>query len=257
MKAMKTKFFSMFLFSILALSACSSTSSALVSRDTALSLLKRFDLEINYTPSRLPPTRYALQEKLSAYQEDDSTTILEAQIDRELDRVNHYSYAKIQGLKENHPYVHESWTYISTDKNITCHYWNGFQDGVWKKERYRLEVKKDEEDWEKTAAEEIHEMNRLYGQMAQTFYQYLADMEEEKQGDYRSDNGMSLTFVTENDTVRYEGNFRDNLYQSGGLWNKKDGTYYQSSVSWNHCDISMPNLDFFPLRETQNASQSA
>lgn len=247
MRTMKTKVLPL-LGIVLFLSACSTSSSPEVSRDAALSLLKRFDLEINYTPSRIPPVRYALQEKMSTYVEDDAYTIEDVQIDRELDRENHYCYAKIQGMKEGHPYIHESWTYISIDKNITCHYWNGYENGKWIKERYRLEVKKSEESWENTASEEIKEMNRLYGQMALTFYQYLLDMKDETNGEYHSNDGTSLTFVSEDDSYRYEGEFQNNLYQSGARINKETGMYYQSKVSWNHCDISMPSLDYFPLR---------
>ena len=64
--------------------------------DEALSMLKKIDREINYTPLTNIPKSYTLKETLSSYQDDDKL-IQDVTIDREIDQNSHYSFVRIKG----------------------------------------------------------------------------------------------------------------------------------------------------------------
>lgn len=229
------------------LGACSASANR-IDREQAVAELKKIDLEINYTPLVEVPSSYVLSETISQY-DDGGYAIENAEISRHIDQRNRYSFARIEGKHEGRPYVHESWTYVSLKHNITCHYYNAVIDGLTRNERFRYETEKDDESWDAVAEEEIAEKNRLYSQMAKLYSTFLSGMDNIQEESYFSSESGSLDFYASNEEATYSGTFRNYWFQKGFQENKTDGTYYSASVYWNQCDISMPNLDFYPLRE--------
>lgn len=242
-------FKSIFLTSIFLLTSCQKESHE-INKERALAILKQIDREINYTPLVNAPKSYILYEELSSY-EDGDKTVLNAKINREIDQNSHYSFVRIKGTYEGYDYVHENWTYISRDNNVTCNYYSYAEGGKIFNDRYRYESEKDVENWESVAKKDIEEMQRLYAQMAKNFYSYLYNEENIINEKYSSNgNGyLNASFVSEKN--EYSCVFENYMYISGSSKEKETDSFYSSSVSWNNCDISMPSLDFYPLRENK------
>lgn len=220
-----------------------------ITREEALSVLKQIDREINYTPLTSVPKSYILEEKLSEYSDGDKE-IENVTILREIDQNSNYSFARIMGEYNNKTYLHENWTYISRDNNVTCHYYNyKKENGSIVNERYRYETEKNVDSWENVAKADIEEMQRLYARMAMTFYSYLYDENEEFEGEYYSEKDGYLEATFSSSTCDYSCVFEDYYFRKGTKEKKNGGDLYSASVSWNKCDISMPSLDFYPLRE--------
>ena len=146
--------------------------------DEALSMLKKIDREINYTPLTNIPKSYTLKETLSSYQDEDKL-IQDVTIDREIDQNSHYSFVRIKGKYGAKLYFRENCTYVSHDKNVTCNYLNYEEDGKLINKRYREETKRNLKSWENFASKDIEEMQRLYAQMAKEFYVSITSMNEE------------------------------------------------------------------------------
>lgn len=220
----------------------------MISKERALAILKQIDREINYTPLVNPPTSYILSEELSSYV-DGEKDLSDVKISREIDQNSHYSFVRIKGKYNDNDYVHENWTYISRDNNITCHYYSYIENGELFNDRYRFETEKDIDSWENVAKKDVEEMQRLYAQMATTFYAHLYNEENIIKEEYSSsgDGYLIASFASEKN--EYSCIFENFKYLSGMVYKKEENDFYSSSVSWNKCDISMPSLDFYPLRE--------
>lgn len=246
---MKKKVFlsSTLLCAIFSLSSCGEVKKE-ITRSEALSILKQIDREINYTPLANAPKSYISEEKLSSYV-DGEKKLKNVTINREIDQNSHYSFVRITGIYKNRNYIHENWTYISNSSNVTCHYYNYVEAASIVNDRYRYETEKNIETWEDIAEADIEEMQRLYAQMAKTFYSYLYGDDEDFEGNYYSSKDGSIEASFSSSTTRYSCVFEDYYFRSGSREAKNGGDMYSSSVSWNRCDISMPSLDFYPLRE--------
>ncbi len=236
--------FSLFLIST-SLGSCSNSSGS-ISFNDALSILKKIDREINYTPITNIPRSYILKEESSSYV-DLEKEIINAKIDRQLNQDDHYSFFRIKGTYNSRTYIHENWTYVADGKNVTCNYLNYVDNGEIIVKRYREESKKSLEDWDSFAQNDVNEKQRLYARMAKEFYTNFSSMEEEIEDDCSSNNENSVKIEASNKKVRYTCEFSDNWFVSGSHENKENGTFYSAYVSWNKCDISMPNLDYYPL----------
>ena len=222
-----------------------------IGRDEALAILKQIDRQINYTPLTNPPKSYILNEFLSTYT-DDEKELKDVSINREIDQNNHYSFVRIKGKYLDNDYIHENWTYISNDKNVTCHYFS-YIDKMIFNDRYRYETEKDVEGWGNVAKDDISEMQRLYARMAMNFYSDLYS-NEIISGKYVSSSAGSLDATFESESYRYSCTFSDYRFVYGAKYQKENGNRYSASVLWDKCDISMPNLDFYPLRENKESA---
>ncbi len=243
---MKKNAFALFLFlASISLCSCSNIEKS-ISFDDALSILKRIDRQINYTPITNIPHSYILNEKFSSYIDQDKE-LSDVTIDRELNQDDHYSYLKIKGIYENSPYIRESWTYVTDKKNVACNYINYKDNGKTFVKRYRQESEKSFENWDSFANEEIAEKQRLYARMAKTFFSYLSSLEGELSDTCSSFNEGSVKIKASNEEKSYSCEFSDYWFISGSEESKEDESFYSAKVSWNKCDISMPNLDYYPL----------
>lgn len=233
---------------LLSLSSCEKEEKVTTYSD-ALSMLKKIDREINYTPLTNIPKSYTLKETFSSYQ-DENRLIEDVTIDREIDQNSHYSFVRIKGRYGDKLYFRENWTYITKDNNVTCNYLNYEENGKLINKRYREETERNLESWEKFASSDMEEMQRLYAQMAKEFYVSISSMENDiTYGEYSSDSVGSLKMTVSNDKEAYSCEFQNYWFTSGYQENKEKETFYGANVSWNRCDISMPNLDFYPLSE--------
>ena len=233
---------------LLSLSSCKEKEKEIAYSD-ALSMLKKIDREINYTPLTNIPKSYTLKETFSSYQ-DGERLIQDVTIDREIDQNNHYSFVRIKGKYGDKIYFRENWTYVSKENNVTCNYLNFEENGKLINKRYREETERNLESWEKFASSDMEEMQRLYAQMAKEFYVSISSMEGKiNYGEYSSDSIGSLKIEVSNDQESYSCEFDNYWFRNGYRENKEKETFYGANVSWNRCDISIPNLDFYPLSE--------
>ncbi len=212
-------------------------------------MLKKIDMEINYTPVTNIPKSYILGEETNSYNDGDRE-IENASVDREIDQNNHYSFLRVKGTYQGKPYIHENWTYVARKSNVSCDYYNFIEDGKLVNKRYRQETEQSFESWDKVAESDIEEMQRLYARMAKDYYTKLLEMENDvNEGEYRSDAAGSLYVYASNDENVYSCEFESYWFKSGYHLNRLENTYYKASVSWNKCEISAPNLDYYPLLE--------
>ncbi|HBM99900.1 MAG TPA: hypothetical protein DD384_01490, partial [Firmicutes bacterium] len=209
--------------SLLALSSCQKEEKETTYKE-ALSMLKKIDREINYTPLTNIPKSYTLKETVSSYQDEDKV-IQDVTIDREIDQNSHYSFVRIKGKYGNKLYFHENWTYVNKDKNVTCNYLNYEEDGKLVNKRYREESKRNLKSWETFASKDIKEMQRLYAQMAKEFYVSISSMDGEiVSGEYYSDSVGSLKISVSNEKESYSCEFQNYWFTSGYSENKEKGT---------------------------------
>ncbi len=236
------------LLGCLAFSSCSNSKKEITYTE-ALSILKKIDMEINYTPVTNIPKSYILSEKTNSYK-DGNKIIENAVIDREIDQNNHYSFLRIKGTYEGRDYIHENWTYVARKNNVSCDYYNFVENGKISNTRYRQESEQSYESWDSVAKSDIVEMQRLYARMAKEYYIHFSELEENaEKSEFYSDAVGSLYAYISSDTETYSCEFDNYWFKSGTHKNFSEDTYYEASVSWNKCEISAPNLDFYPLLE--------
>lgn len=243
---MKKKVFVFLLFLMSTALASCSNSNEKISFNEALAILKKIDRQINYTPITNIPTSYILKEEISSYLDDDKE-IKNVTIDREINQDDHYSYFRIKGTYKEKPYVHENWTYVTDKKNVACNYINYKENEKTIVKRYRQESERSLENWDSFAQNDVSEMQRLYARMAKEFYTYLSSMEGEIEDVCSSFNDSSVKIEASNEKMKYACEFSDNWFTSGRQEDIENGAFYGATVSWNKCDISMPNLDYYTL----------
>ena len=227
------------------LSSCSKENNA-VSFDDALAILKKIDRQINYTPITNIPHSYILKEELSSYT-DEGKELKDVTIDREINQDDYYSFVRIKGTYNKNVYIRENWTYVTDKKNVACNYVNYQEDGKLISKRYREESERSLENWTSFAQNDITEKQRLYAQMAKKFYTYLSSMEGEINDICSSSSEGSVNVSASNSKEKYTCEFQDYWFVFGKQENLTDSTFYSATVSWNKCDISLPNLNFYPL----------
>lgn len=236
--------FPLFLVSV-SLFSCSKKENNIVFND-ALAILKRIDRQINYTPITNIPHSYILKEQFSSYDDEDKK-LSDVSIDREINQDDYYSFVRIVGKYNNQTYIKENWTYVTDKKNVACTYINYRENGKLICKRYRKESERSLENWTSFAQKDINEKQRLYAQMAKVFYNYLSSMEESKSDICSSSSEGSVKIEASDSKNKYSCEFQDYWFVSGKQENIEDNTLYGADVSWNKCDISLPNLDFYPL----------